>query len=254
MKRKLYIGLGILLVLLIGVSVVMLTRTTDTKNEVVYKPLIPEEDEQVNRHIQDAIEKRETSIQVPEDSTTLTAEKNITDAIDLETSTNQTINPVTAPTQETGETVEVRMSPHGFGPYPNIPDGYPSDNPFHDDMRHNVELMQRVRVKLFEDHGIFADGISMSRYTGLIKYVTRDVIWIEWATSNLPWLGDHKYAASIRGHPDTIARIRANVRNRESPLPIEMRQITEADIPSDVNVNSGSQAIDPYKYLNLQRQ
>ena len=253
MKRKLYIGLGILLVLLIGVSVVMMTRTKDTKNKVVYKPLVPEEDEQVNRHIQDAIEKRKRSIQVPEDSTTLTAKKTLLmQFIWKQTQTgHQSCYRAYA---ETRETVEVGMSPHGFGPYPNIPDGYPSDNPFHDDMGYNFELMQRVRVKLFEDHGIFADGISMSRYTGLIEYVTQDVIWIEWATSNLPLLGDHKYAASIRGHPDTIARIRANVRNRESPLPIEMRQITEADIPSGVIVNSGSQAIDPYKYLNLQRQ
>lgn len=37
MKRKLYTGLGVLLVLIIGISVVMLTRTTDTGPIIIYK-------------------------------------------------------------------------------------------------------------------------------------------------------------------------------------------------------------------------
>jgi hypothetical protein len=187
--------------------------------------------------------------------TTPTAEKPITkETADVEKTTEAAGQQSTDTPAETAATKDVRMSPHGFGPYPKTPDEYPISDPFHDDMGHDVELMQRVRVKLFNEQGIFADGISMSEYTGMVKYVTRGVLWIDWETNNLPWLGEHKYAASIRGHPDTIARIRANLSNRESPLPVEVRQITEADIPSDVIVKSGSEAIDPYRFLNLQRQ
>ena len=94
----------------------------------------------------------------------------------------------------------------------------------------------------------------MSEYTGRIKYVTRDVVWIEWGIANLPGLGEQRYAVSIRGHPDTVAHIRANVGNRESPLPVEARQITEVDIPPDIIVKSGSEEIDPYPFLSLQRR
>lgn len=42
MKRKLYWGLTILIILLVGVTVVMLTRTTDTEPKTVYKDVDPE--------------------------------------------------------------------------------------------------------------------------------------------------------------------------------------------------------------------
>ena len=87
----------------------------------------------------------------PVQSNTSTAEKLITKTHGVET--NETTNPVTAATQVTDNTEEVRMSPHGFGPYPKIPDGYPTSDPFYDDMGRDVELMQRVRVKLFEEQG-----------------------------------------------------------------------------------------------------
>lgn len=57
MKRRMYWGVAILILLLIGVSVFLLSRTTETEPEEVYNPLKPSEKKQVDRNIQDAIEK-----------------------------------------------------------------------------------------------------------------------------------------------------------------------------------------------------
>lgn len=57
MKRRMYWGVAFLILLLIGVSVFLLSRTTETEPEEVYNPLTPSEKEQVDRNIQDAIEK-----------------------------------------------------------------------------------------------------------------------------------------------------------------------------------------------------
>ncbi len=187
------------------------------------------------------------------DSITQSAEKQRTDTT-LVTKDMGLIQAQAAPPAETAEVAEVSVSPHGFGPYPKIPDGYPAGNPFTYDMRPNIELVHRVRIKLFEERGLFADGISINRDTGLIKYVTRNIIWIEWGRARLPGLGEQDYAVSVRGHPDTVARIKSNVANRESPMPVEGRQITRADIPPDVTVKSGYEAIDPYQFLNLKRR
>lgn len=61
MRKKLYWGLATLIILLIGVSVVLLTRDTDTGLDInVYRAPSPEEEEQVERNIQDAIKKSKT--------------------------------------------------------------------------------------------------------------------------------------------------------------------------------------------------
>ncbi len=61
MKSRIYWGLAILIILLVGVSVVLLTRTTDTKPEFVYNPLTSEEEEQV----QNVIEKSKSTTARP---------------------------------------------------------------------------------------------------------------------------------------------------------------------------------------------
>lgn len=51
MNRKVYWGLGVLIILLIGFSVFLVTRTPETEPTIVYNPRTPEEKEQ------DAIDK-----------------------------------------------------------------------------------------------------------------------------------------------------------------------------------------------------
>ncbi len=62
MRNKVYWGFGSLLILLIVVSVFLLTRTTETEPEKVYNPLTPSEKEQVDRNIQDAIDRAKKNL------------------------------------------------------------------------------------------------------------------------------------------------------------------------------------------------
>lgn len=67
MRNRVYWGLGVLIVLLIGVSVFLLTRPTETEPEEVYRAPTPSEQEQVNRNIQDAIDKAKQDLPPPAD-------------------------------------------------------------------------------------------------------------------------------------------------------------------------------------------
>lgn len=57
MKYRMYWGLAILIILLIGVSVFLLTRPTETDPEIVYQPPTPAEQAEVKRKIQEKIDK-----------------------------------------------------------------------------------------------------------------------------------------------------------------------------------------------------
>ena len=62
MRNRMIWGLAILIILIIGVSVFLLTRTTETEPEEVYNPPTPAEKEQVDRSIQDAIDKSKKNL------------------------------------------------------------------------------------------------------------------------------------------------------------------------------------------------
>ena len=57
MKSRMYWGVAILIILLIGVYVFLITRPTETEPKIVYKPLTLSEKAEVDRNIQDAIDK-----------------------------------------------------------------------------------------------------------------------------------------------------------------------------------------------------
>lgn len=68
MRNRMIWGLVILIILIIGVSVFLLTRTTETEPEKVYNPLTPAEKEQVDSNIQDAIDKEKKNLPpIPEE-------------------------------------------------------------------------------------------------------------------------------------------------------------------------------------------
>lgn len=56
MNRRIYWGIATLIVLLIGVSSVLMMRTTDTESERIYKLPTAEEVDQSRQHTQDAID------------------------------------------------------------------------------------------------------------------------------------------------------------------------------------------------------
>ncbi len=57
MNRRIYWGIASLIIIIIGISVFIFTRTTDQEHEIIYNPLTPAEKAQVDRNIQDAIDK-----------------------------------------------------------------------------------------------------------------------------------------------------------------------------------------------------
>lgn len=65
MTRRVYWGFAFLIILLLGFTALLLIWDTDTERDVVYEPFSPEEKEQVNRNIQEAIEKEKTPAAKP---------------------------------------------------------------------------------------------------------------------------------------------------------------------------------------------
>ena len=143
-----------------------------------------------------------------------------------------------------------RVSPYGLGSYPEIPEGLFKDPSTVFDCSLAVELIRRVRIELFQ-HGIITVGGTIDYMTGLVYPTVKGEVYVTWGYGYIPGIGNQRYAVDIGGSRETMARIRNNVSNRESPIPKEIRQITEQDIPSDVVIKSHRTGIDPYKFLNL---
>ena len=138
-------------------------------------------------------------------------------------------NTDSAPISEKTEAVDVPVSPYGFGPYPELPPGYPKDY-WDRRMSKEHELLARVRIKLN------VEGASMQN--GLVYPNFPDRIYVEW-----DWNGNERYISRIMGHPDA----KRAIRNTFPPSPL-----TEKDIPANIKMftlpNGG---IDPYEFLNL---
>ncbi len=88
------------------------------------------------------------------DSDTPPAEKPITETTSVTDKTEPTQAQSNVPAQTAETETEVRVSPHGFGPYPEVPEDYPSKvewerNP--DNPDRTQELMSRVFVKLWTE-------------------------------------------------------------------------------------------------------
>ena len=96
------------------------------------------------------------------------------------------------------DTTNERVSPFGFGPYPEVPDGYPIPVKWHwqwseeqltqmeeasiagiDELLKQHELMTRVGIKLWNEGHRFT-GLSSSDQTGLIYPNYENVIYVEW--------------------------------------------------------------------------
>jgi hypothetical protein len=137
-----------------------------------------------------------------------------------------------APISEKTEAVDVPVSPYGFGPYPELPPGYPKDY-WDRRMSKEHELLARVRIKLN------VEGASMQN--GLVYPNFPDTIYVEW-----DWNGNERYISRIMGHPDA----KRAIRNTFPPSPL-----TEKDIPANIKMftlpNGG---IDPYEFLNLKKE
>lgn len=81
------------------------------------------------------------------------------------------------PTPSVKNAKPIQMSPHGFGPYPTIPDNAPIAE-FEESDGVNMELLGRVMVKAWNQGERFTGGTIDG---GKVYLNYSDVIYIEWA-------------------------------------------------------------------------
>jgi hypothetical protein len=176
------------------------------------------------------------SPQAPADSTTLTAEKQRTNT----TSVTKDAEPTQAQAEtETAEMAEVRVSPYGFGPYPEVPEDYPSKVSWNrhypdatDEVRRELELISRVLVKLWTDGDKnFRGG---STYKGKIYPHYNDTVYVQHKYKMIDGKMV-KYATRAKSGP----RVSYNVSDLDNPPP--HLRILDLD----------SSGIDPYQFLDL---
>lgn len=130
---------------------------------------------------------------------------------------------------------DMKVSPFGFGSYPDIPQDFPEQRLF--SIHHGSpegELLDRVRVKLWKE-GIRYDGIGYLHSTGLIYPTVRGTIYVRWGEFR-----GKKYITRLKCHPldfFDISKFRY-----------------ENEIPSHLKVLDFSEGINPYEYLNLSKE
>lgn len=141
------------------------------------------------------------------------------------------------------ETVEdIPVSPHGFGPYPELPEGWGPET--WNNLSANHELMKRVRIKLLSQ-GVNAVGTTME--DGLVYPTIKGVAYVKWKSYLRP-TGIVRYISDFIGHPDDGVRVDAIISEKGCSF-------TEADIPSDIElVPLEEGGIDPYAFLDLPRR
>ena len=133
---------------------------------------------------------------------------------------------------------EVRLSPHGFGPYPENPIQWKKWGPIPwESLSHDRELMTRVRIKLLKE-GIPVVGSMMDN--GLVYPIISGVRYVKFE-----WSGLRRYISTSIGTPEDGDRLRAIKKAIGHPL-------TAADVPSDILLVPYEEAgIDPYTFLDL---
>ena len=192
------------------------------------------------------------SPQAPADSTVSTTEKPINAITDVDMrspGSDSTLAILTDQTPKSATLENVRVSPHGFGPYPKIPDGLPQGF-FDRELSRDHELLGRVRIKLYEQ-GIPTLGLSIDQ-SGRVYPFDKNQVYITWNETTLPGLGNVKYITAIEGDASVIREIENNARARDPKIPIPMQ--IEADIPTSVKVlDKSEEGFDAYAYLNLKR-
>ena len=227
MKHKLYTGLCVLLILLIGVGVLLyFTTDTETEPEKVYKPLTSEEKEQVDRSIQEEINKQKTP------------RVHISDKFEMPA--------VTA--DKTTQPAFVPVSPHGFGPYPPLP---PSWTETPEEIWGNCvdpdhELLTRVWIKLLSQ-GVDVLGGFLDPDNGKVYPTIPGIRYAEWEDYE-----GRRYLSGTSGCPEAGSRLRAIKEAKFNRG--EDDSLTEADIPADIQLIPYEEGgIDPYEFLGLTR-
>lgn len=138
---------------------------------------------------------------------------------------------------------EERVSPHGFGPYPEIPPNYPRQDlwDYPDYVTASHELLLRVQIKLWKQ-GVQTIGGAL--INGKIYLNLPNTVYTRWKNRVLPDGTNERYATRVSGNPQ-IGRMLAEIIDSKGEL-------QESDIPPGVTViDSDDGGIDPYQFLGL---
>ncbi len=146
-----------------------------------------------------------------------------------------------ADTSSPKDTKPVRMSPHGFGPYPEIPEGAPIGI-FEETDSRNMELMLRVLVKAWNEGERFAGGV-VDDDTGKVYLNYTDVIYVEYSEDIDEETGEKVLSAT--------SIMTAGISNLDYLRAIH-KAIKAGNPPAGYTIIDYDKAgIDPYEYLNL---
>ena len=139
---------------------------------------------------------------------------------------------------------EKRISPHGFGPYPEIPADFPQQDIFdHPDLSNpNFELMDRVWVELWKRGVRGISGMSISNQTGMVTPTIRGIVYAEWEPIlEFGVIGFGMRYTSISGHPKDMI----GPPGPPGPFDAGMK------IAQGVKVFHRSKGVDPYLLLKI---
>ena len=189
-------------------------------------------------------ETEQAAEKAPVESDTPPAERKRTDtspvAKDIETTQAQT-RPSAGTSVENAETTDVRVSPFGFGPYPEVPEALGFSLDWDRLSSPEGELLMRVRIKLL-NQGVAVEGAGFSE-NGRIYPIIRGTVYIGWSDNLQP--NGKPYVARIRGHPlDDAAHDEIKTALDAGGTPPVGYTILEMD---DAGRN-------PYKFLNLNKE
>ncbi len=134
----------------------------------------------------------------------------------------------------TDTTENMRVSRHGFGAFPEIPEGAPI-NPFIGSENRDQELLKRVVIKKWNE-GVRFSGASI--VNGIVYLNYPNTVYVQ-------------YGDSILNKDGTITRPITRVRGSKSAFILE-KQMRTGEVPAGLTVlEIGKDGIDAYKYLNL---
>ena len=130
------------------------------------------------------------------------------------------------------------VSPYGFGPYPELPEGF---GPITWPRKHaNSELMIRAEIKLL-NQGVPVEGIAMKN--GMVYPIIKGICYVKWGETSY----GRRYIRRSTGHPDDgdyMEAIEEEKRKRRE-------SVTASDFPGIQLILYEEGGIDPYTFLDL---
>ena len=130
------------------------------------------------------------------------------------------------------------VSPYGFGPYPELPEGF---GPITWPRKHaNSELMIRAEIELL-NQGVPVEGIAMKN--GMVYPIIKGICYVEWGETSY----GRRYIRRSTGHPDDGDYMEAIEEERRK----RRESVTASDFPGIQLILYEEGGIDPYTFLDL---